>query len=383
MRILMMSEDFLPYIGGIGHHVVELSGALERRGHDVHLLARIPHWYKSTAVDIKRVKTCLVPTYTFERGRLNKLRHIEFLLKGINSLRHLMRHNEFDIVHWHGLWSDNTLAAFARLNSRAKLVFTNHSSKFLEMLSSKLKRDILKTVLTKPDACIAPSKELADKYGLIFSNIKTLFISNGVDLERFGRGWDGLQARQTLGLPKEGLIVACPRRLCHKNGIHHLLSAIPHIPEGQRPLFVIAGNGPMADELTAQAESLGITNHLRFLGAVPYNEMPVLYAASDLVVIPSLMEATSLAALEAMASGLPIIASAVGGLKDILEHSDAGLLVPPANPHLLAQAIVSLIKDPVNRERMSVSAKRLALKYSWDEVAHQTEDIYKSLLSFR
>lgn len=379
MRILMISEDFLPYIGGIGHHVVELSLALARRGHEVHLLVRIPHWYKSTAVELAGVKTCLVPTYTFESGRLHKLRHIEFLLKGFKSMRRLMRHNEFDIVHWHGLWSDNILAASARLNSRAKLVFTNHSSKFLEIYSKRLRLNTLKVLMTKPDVCIAPSKELAEKYQLIFKNVRAVFISNGVDLKSFGNHLNKTQARKDLGLPDKGLIVACPRRLCEKNGIQYLLRAITYIPEYQRPLFVIAGDGPMAHELKALAESLGITKHLCFKGAVPYKQMPAIYAASDIAVIPSLMEATSLAALEAMASGLPVVASAVGGLKDLLEESDAGVLVPAANPTLLAEAFMPLITDAAVRERMTISAKKLAAKYSWDQVACRTEEVYKHL----
>ncbi|RJO61492.1 MAG: glycosyltransferase family 1 protein [Dehalococcoidia bacterium] len=375
----MISEDFLPYIGGISHHVIKLSSALARRGHSVHLLARIPYGYKPVSTELESVKNLLVPTHTFEQGILYGLRHVEFLARGINSMKSLMRHNEFDIVHWHGLWSDSAFAAYSRRISSAKLVFTNHSSMFLEFFSNKLKCKFIKVFLTKPDICIAPSVELADKYKSVFKHVNTIFISNGVDLKTFGSPSDKLKARLTLGLPKEGIIVACPRRLCQKNGVHYLLKAIPYVPENQRPLFVVAGDGPMASDLKNLAETLKVTKHVRFVGAIPYDKMPIFYAASDFAVIPSLLEATSLAALEAMAGGLPVIASAVGGLNDLLENNDAGILVPPANSQVLATAITSLTTNSDSRKRMSVSAKNFALKYSWDEVALQTENAYKSL----
>lgn len=379
MRILMISEDFLPYIGGISHHVIKLSSALARRGHSVHLLARIPYGYKPVSAELEGVKNLLVPTHTFEQGILHRLRHVEFLARGINGMKFLMRHNEFDIVHWHGLWSDSALAAYSRRISSAKLVFTNHSSMFLEIFSNKLKCKFIKVFLTKPDICIAPSVELAEKYKSVFKHVNTIYISNGVDLKTFGSPSDKLKARLTLGIPKEGIIVACPRRLCHKNGVHYLLKAIPYVPESQRPLFVIAGDGPMASDLKNLAETLKVTKHVRFVGAIPYDKMPIFYAASDFVVIPSLLEATSLAALEAMAGGLPVIASAVGGLNDLLENNDTGILVPPANPQSLAKAIISLMSNSAARERMGSSAKNFALKFSWDEVARQTENVYKSL----
>ncbi len=379
MRILMISEDFLPYIGGISHHVAMLSSALSRRGHSVYLLARVPRASKLNLKGLDDVKITLVPTTMFETGRLHGLRHIEFILKGCGGLGHLVRDMRFDIAHWHGLWSDSVLASLSRRLGVKKLVFTNHSSKFLELYSGKLKRSILRAWLTEPDACISPSRELAEKYRAIFKHVRTLYIPNGVDLTAFLNPVDKLQARTKLGLPMEGLVVICPRRLCQKNGVHHLLVAVQHTPKESRPLFVIAGDGPMASLLRDQAKSLGVTSHVRFLGAIPYDQMPFLYAASDIAVFPSLMEATSLAALEALACGLPVVASAVGGLKDILEGSAAGILVPPASPEILAKKVFSLIMDVETRKQMANLARVLARQYSWDEIARQTEDVYKSL----
>lgn len=380
MKILIISEDFLPYIGGISHHVVKISKALAGRGHDVSLLVRVPKEYQCRSRDLERVRILPVHTAAISNGRLHKLRHLEFLLRGFRTYWKLARSEHFDVVHWHGLWSDNLLARLFR-RSGSGLVFTNHSSRFLEVEANRIKRLGLKAWLTRPDICISPSRELAEKYQSILRSVSTLFIPNGVDIRNFGGKIDKKRSRKSLGLPLEGIIVACPRRLCEKNGVHFLVNAIPHIDSESPVYFAIAGSGPMERELKKMVSSINVADRVIFLGAVEYAKMPSFYGACDCAVFPSLKEATSLAALEALAAGLPVVASAVGGLVDLLHGSDAGFLVEPAQPLSIAEALNRFIADASLRNRAGMLARQLAENYSWEEIARRTESAYLEAIS--
>ena len=379
MRVLMISEDYLPSIGGISHHVYQLSTALAKRGHYVYMLTSLPRRAEVIVEESCHVNHVLVPSYTPGGRGINKARHLEFFIRGKKPLKALLEAEDVDIVHWHGLWSDNLLASISRRLSNAKLVFTNHSSMFLEIHGSWSRRTFLKYWLTRPDICISPSRELELKYSSLFARVPTVFISNGVDTGLFNTEFDAMKAKTSLGLPEGRIIITCPRRLCYKNGVQHLLKAITLLPAYAQVYFVIAGDGPMARDLMEFAKAKGMINSIRFLGAVPYEMMPAVYAASDIVVIPSLMEATSLAALEAIASGLPIIASDVGGLSDLLTGKEAGILVPPANPQALAEAIHIFVNDEGHIARMGKAAETMASSYSWDKIASLTEEVYESL----
>lgn len=380
LRILMISENFIDRIGGISHHVVKLSAALKRRGNPVHVLARVPRGYAVESAGLEGLDVTCVRIFS-PAGLLDKARHLGFMLKGLGSLGRLLGEFRPDVAHFHGLWSDSVLAAGAKKAGGVGLVFTNHSSKFLEWHASPVKSRVLKTWLTEPDACISPSRELGEKYNELFGEVDTTYIPNGVDIEKFGGFGRKAEARRALGLPETGLIAVCPRRLCHKNGVHHLIGAIPRVPKGVRPLFIIAGDGPMRHELEGLAGRLGVSGDVRFMGSVPYARMPAVYAASDMSVMPSLMEAVSLAALEAMAGGLPVVASAVGGLKDLLDGTGAGVLVPPADHARLAEAITGLAVDEGARRGAGAAARRLSREYSWDEIARRTEDVYRHVLA--
>lgn len=380
LTVLMISEDYLPCIGGISHHVTMLASALARRGNSVYVFARDPVEKGQFRNYDNNVSHVLIRTRTPENRILQKARHLHFTYKGLPKIRQLLDNNEFDIIHWHGLWSDNLFAYYSSKRSKAKLVFTNHSSMFLEIYRGRISRLLLNAWLCKPDICIATSSELAEKYAALCKGVKTVFIPNGIDLRMFSTSKNKVEQKRALGVDEESVVVLCPRRLCRKNGVQYLIQAIPHIPDELKAVFIVAGDGPLMERLKYQSVRLGISKKIHFLGAVPYNIMPKLYTAADIVVLPSLMEAVSLAALEAMASGLPVIASDVGGLRDLLCGTDAGILVPSADPLALSKEICKLISNSEERLRKGEKAKQIAAKYSWDNIATMTESVYREIL---
>jgi glycosyltransferase involved in cell wall biosynthesis len=159
--------------------------------------------------------------------------------------------------------------------------------------------------------------------------------------------------RQTAGVTDDTSLVLIPRRLVHKNGPFVPMEALCRLPEADRARLrlVYAGQGPLMEELAARVHSLKLDQQVRFLGAVDHDDMPSWYAAADLVLVPSVehsgvVEATSIAALEAMGAGTPLIASEIGGLREIIRHGETGCLVPGGDAEALAKELSAFLDQP-------------------------------------
>ncbi|BDG60369.1 hypothetical protein caldi_14590 [Caldinitratiruptor microaerophilus] len=225
--------------------------------------------------------------------------------------------------------------------------------------------------------CIAPSRELAALSRHVFPDVPSVYIPNGTDVEAFTRKVSKDAAKRALGLDRAHRVVLAPRRLEPKNGIEFLIRAIPLIQTSPKPLFCIVGTGSELQRLQQLASSLGVSEHIIFMGSRSRESMPLVYAAADVVTIPSLIEATSVAAIEALAAGAPIVASDIGGLRDLLAGESAALLVPPANAGALAAAIDTVLTNDDMRHVMATAGPRLALRYSWNAIAEATERAYE------
>ncbi len=184
---------------------------------------------------------------------------------------------------------------------------------------------------------------------------KVFTIPNGVDVERYGLLVDGAEIRARLGLPTDGRLVTVVAKLMEQKGHRVLLEALPEVL-GRHPdvRLVLAGEGPLRDEIVARAAALGIAVHL--IGNRP--EIPELLAASDLFVLPSLWEGLPMALLEAMASRLPVVATAVSGSRDVVVPGESGLLVAPGDAPALAGAMIDLLTDRARAQRLGEGARR-------------------------
>jgi len=208
------------------------------------------------------------------------------------------------------------------------------------------------------------AKGQLEREGLAASRV--CVIPNGVTVERF-RSEPRVRPLRTI------LTVANLRR---EKAHDVLFEAAARLSTSHPELsFEIAGDGPRAAELRALAERLGIGGRVRFLGHV--EDVASLLARADLFVLPSTSEAFPNAAMEAMAAGLPVIASAVGGLLDLVDHGRTGLLVPPSDPAALAGAIASIAADPGRAARLGAAARdEVAQRYSFGRMVRSFEDLY-------
>ncbi|MDX1579796.1 MAG: glycosyltransferase, partial [Gemmatimonadota bacterium] len=167
--------------------------------------------------------------------------------------------------------------------------------------------------------------------------------------------------------------------LFEKNGVEYFIRGLPRIAAAVDVEAVLVGDGPERDRLERLTRDLGVHDRVTFLGARPHADMPGILASGELAVFPSLMEATSVAALECMACELPVAASEVGGLPEIVDER-VGALFRPADPESLADTVIRLLGAGDLPDRGRTARRRVVEKWSNDRLADRHLEIYRSLL---
>lgn len=190
---------------------------------------------------------------------------------------------------------------------------------------------------------------------------------------------DPAAKRKELGLPPEGPVVGTVGRLVPIKGHVWLIRAVPQVvAEFPSACFVFVGDGPLRDELRQLGDTLGITSHLMFLGT--RQDVPDCLAAFNLFAFPSLNEGMGRALIEAMAVGLPVVATCVGGIPDVVADSTNGLLVPPRDEKALAAAILKLLRD---RRRMAAfgeaAKKSVGERFDAESMVREIERLYDAV----
>lgn len=377
MKIILLTTDFYPNIGGIAAHVAGLAGGLSRLGHEV-------------AVFVAQAdRKAWLPRSSRERLNgfdvLRLAAHPRLYARVVARRLQAMIGAGFRVAHWHTFDQE----VMSRLRGAAK-VFTNHTSYFLEYIEQAETMPKAQAIVAPADFVIGPSTELVEatcKAG--YPAGKTRFICNGVDTERFSPAADGRELRQRLGIADEEVVFLCPRRLEKKTGVIYWIEAIPPLlARCARPMrFLIVGDYLLDNAFSARQEVLHGIEKLKlgerviFTGAIPHTEMQRYFAASDVVVLPSLIEATSIAGLEAMAAGKPVLGTTVGGIPQIVADDATGLLVPPGDSHALSEAAARLAADDALRARLGAAARaRCVAEFDWHVIASRTVEVYEQVL---
>lgn len=211
---------------------------------------------------------------------------------------------------------------------------------------------------------------------------RVVTISNGVDPESLRRCESPGLARKELGLPDDGrLIIGSLGRLSPQKGYAHLLDAVALLADAHPELVVaLAGEGPLRGDLARQAIALGLSERIHFLGH--RRDVQTVYDAMDIFVLPSLYEAMPFALLEAMAMGLPVVATDVSGVPEAITPGEAGYLVRPGDPEALAASLRPLLDSFELRRRMGLAGRdRVIRHFSQSEMLGRTLDLYREMLS--
>ena len=351
-------------VGGAERHVVDLAVALSRREYEVTVAC-------SVAGDLSEsLEEANVPV----RSPLDQLVKRRVSAGYARALRRLAKEERFDLVHAH-VYASAAAAAIATVGTGVPLVVTEHTEAVWRGRRARL---VTRWFCRRASRVIAVSD--AVKRRLVKQDDvppeKIAVIPNAVPANPdSGSGTPPL--RDEL---RDRPLVGVLARLQPEKGVATFLKAGAHVAKVvPQACFIVVGDGPLRTELEVLVRRLCMEQNVRFLGF--RSDPRALIELLEVLVVPSLTEGAPLVVLEAMAAGVPIVASAVGGIPDQIRHEGEGLLVPPGDPAALGDAVLKLLRDPGLARRMGASGCRKATTvFSHAEMMARTEDVYRATL---
>lgn len=301
-------------------------------------------------------------------------------LKTIFKINRFLRENRIGILHTHGYKSD-IVGFLAALLGRTKWVATNH---VWHPISGKLRfyESVDAFVLRFATRVVAVSRAI--KEDLISTSVPSArirVIDNGIDIDCFKESSSAETLKAVLGIRDHDVVVTIVGRLSPEKGHRTFLEAARNVSATKDNVrFLIVGDGPIEEELRAEASRLKLEERVIFTGF--RKDMPEIYAVSDVMVNASSIEGLPMTILEAMAAKVPVIATRAGGIPDIITDNETGLLVDSQHAGPLTIAIESLIDDQEKSRRLAASAfERVTMNHSVGRMCEAYRQVYREALS--
>jgi len=381
MKVLLVSLEYPPHsFGGVGSHVFHLSRALAERGIEVGVLSPGPVEAEKTEGNVRHFTTTI--------ARIPGCKLLSFALKVPGCVQRIRGEFAFDIIHSH-------FGPCAFLSKRVlgstPLIETAHGTHVGELLALRpLKRLLPKEVLGK--FCLYPVLAFLDllayrksvriiavselarqevcRYGKGLLQ-KTVIVPNGIQLSEFS-----LEVTPWVRRNEETRIRCLTVAFMQaRKGLDYLLEALSLIND-KRVLLTIVGDGPHFGRLKKLADLLGITDRVSFRGRLTRSAVREEFRNSQLFVLPSLWEGQGIVFLEAMASGLPIVATRIPGVNGMLEDQVNALLVPPRDSRALAEAIQKLVASPELRLELASEGLKRVRQFDWNQLVDRIISLY-------
>jgi len=304
------------------------------------------------------------------RSQLFRPKEIGVLLSYSKGMEKLAKKYNVDVTHAHFAYPEGYVGLLIKNRTGKPLVVTLHGGDILVEPSVnygiRLNPDIdrvVRRVLRDADRVISASTatyKTALELGC--SPSKLTLIPNAVDVKRFHPSVNGFYVREKLGLGNRPVVFTLRGHEPQK-GIEYLIKAVPLVlKEVPKTVFIIGGDGSLRSYHESLAKELGVSENTLFTGYIPQEELPHFYAACDVFVIPSVVEAFGLVTIEAMACGKPVIGTNVGGIPDIIKDGVNGFLVEPKDVSVLAEKITILVNDSNLSKRMGKAGRETAEK---------------------
>lgn len=392
MRILVICSTYPRYDSDYAvPWLREWVNRLVARGHSLTVLAPSfeglgDHTIDSVPVYRFRYWPARWEHLTHEQGAPSRIRNpwyqilgVPYLLMGAFAARRLARQRPFDVVHVHWPFPHGPMGETAARTCGAALVMTCHGAEFALARRKPWIRPALRHTLRKADLIVANSSWTA-------SQIKELSGCEAAVLP-FGSTVKGsAPAAARNPLPR----ILFTGRLIQRKGVEYLIRAMPRVL-AQRPAeCIIVGGGDQRTKLEELSRSLHLDGAVRFLGFISNQELDAAYGSCDVWVNPAIVddsgdtEGLGVGAIEAYMHRKPVVASAVGGIPDVVKHGVTGLLVPQKDIERLAQAILELLDDPSRAARMAEAGRRRAARmFNWDRIIDRQEAMYRAVLDRR
>ncbi len=305
----------------------------------------------------------------------------KYSLAAVRSIARICRERRIDIVHAH-LQKAFISSLLARPRFTSRLILHEHGPIFRDRTGC-IYRWFLRRFGSRADAIIANSQAAAAAMRRTLGNaaIPITVVPNFIDLERFVPDrYDRNTVRASLGLTEDPFVVGFVGRLDRPKGVDLLVEAAARLPRQERPWCVyLVGDGPQRALLESRIRELGLEGTV-ILGGLHENPAAVL-RAFDVVVVPSRREAFGISALEAMRMRVPVIVSPVGGLPELIQDGETGIVLPRLDAECIAEAIRRLAADEGLRNRLAAQAFEYAGRFDGGGAVEQVVEIYRRLTS--
>ncbi|MFA5725602.1 MAG: glycosyltransferase family 4 protein [Candidatus Omnitrophota bacterium] len=353
-------------VGGITSYVLTLAGGLKKRGHNVYVASS----GGELAFKFKEAGVIYIPIAIRTKKELSP-----GIISSAIKLSGIIRKYKIDIIHTHSRTTQVLGCLLHKFTGRMR-IFTCHGF---------FKRRLLRRIFPCwGEGIIAISGQVKEHLVKDFKvpDKDIVVINNGIDLDRFKAvaSKPKIQMKKNLGL-SDGPVIGIIARLSDVKGHKYLITAMKKVLEKYPAAqLLIVGTGKTQGDLTGLAGSLGIGKSVFFIPEI--SDTIEALAAIDIFVMPSLQEGLGLALMEAMAGGLAVIGSNVGGIRTLIQPGQNGLLASPADSEELAAAVLTLLSDPLKRAELGKQAQVfIQNNFSQEKMVRETEKEYLRCLN--
>jgi phosphatidylinositol alpha-mannosyltransferase len=371
MRIALVSPYDYSVPGGVNNHISHLADEFVRLGHEAHIL--VPSSEQVVDERIIYAPSAIVPV-----SFAGSIARISLSPRTYRRTKRILQEGRYDVLHLHEPLMPMLPLAVLRhhdLVPHAICVGTFHSYREVSR-TYYYGAPIFRRFFKQLDGHIAVS-ETARQYHAHYLPANYAVIPNGVDVEHFGRSDVHPIEEFADGRPN----ILFVGRLEKRKGLTHLIDAFARVQQelADARLIVVGAYDELEKiRFALQARRLGL--HVHFVGRVMYQDLPRYYRSADVFCAPSTgMESFGIVLLEAMAAGVPIVASDIDGYRDVMDDGLQGVLAKPEDPAELAAALVSLLRDPARRSAMGAQGREKAQRYSWRVVAARVLEYYAAV----
>ncbi|WP_054031626.1 glycosyltransferase family 4 protein [Desulfatitalea tepidiphila] len=361
-NLLIITHDLA--IGGLQQVVVNICRCINKNKFNVTVLCLNEMGELATKINQLKIPLFLLPKNSSKPDYLSFIKVSRFVREGA-----------FKVIHTHNTQAmiDGTIAGL--LTGVRKIIHTDHARAFPDKKRYMFSEWFLSHFVSKIVGVSDHTCENLNRYEKI-SRKKIVMIPNGIDRKLFQYNFNPKLKRDELGLTRKGPIIGLGVRLTEQKGIIYLLRAMPNLIRRYAEItLLIAGDGPLRQNLLKEAKKLGISSHVLFLG--PRLDMTEILSVLDIYVLPSLWEGLPMVLLEALAVGIPVVATDVGGVSTAIKNGITGLLVPPGEPDRISAAVINLLDNDCLRNSCIQNGRQLFEQdFTAEKMVKRYEDLY-------
>ncbi|GHO44650.1 glycosyltransferase [Ktedonospora formicarum] len=382
MRIMLVTDQYPPMVGGVPTVTRGLAVDFAKRGHQVWVVA--PSY---GARDVRRLEHD-VRVYRFSSFEWPTYEGLRIPFLPFMPIRNLIKRSDPDIIHIHSPVVLGNVAQILAGGLRKPVIATNHylpinmsrslsSDPVFGKPFSSVTYSYLVNFCNRCEYVTAPTQtalNLLYEHGL---RAPARAISNGIDISKYTPGEPDPEVLRRFGLPEDRPLIIHVNRLSEEKRIDVLIRALKYM---RQPAHVaLVGSGPMESELRALTASLQLEDRVSFLGYVRDADLLALRRTSTLFAIPSEADLQSLATMEAMACGLPVLAANSYALPELVHHGENGFLFQPGNSEEAAGYLDTMIENDELRARMRQGSLDIIAKHDRLAILDEWEDLYRRL----